>query len=51
LSAEAKGGEILISQRLYAAVEDLVEVEPSRDVTLKGFSRPVATTNVVGLKT
>lgn len=50
LSGEAKGGEILISQRLYAAVEDLVDVEPVRDVTLKGFSRPVSTTNVVGLK-
>ena len=51
LSGEAKGGEILISQRLYAAVEDLVDVEPARDVTLKGFSRPVSATNVVGLKT
>jgi class 3 adenylate cyclase len=51
LSGEAKGGEILISQRLYAAVEDLVDVEPVRDVTLKGFSRPVTATNVVGLKT
>jgi class 3 adenylate cyclase len=51
LSGEAKGGEILISQRLYAAVEDLVEVEPVREVALKGFSRPVAATNVVDLKT
>ncbi|HKV32323.1 MAG TPA: GAF domain-containing protein [Candidatus Dormibacteraeota bacterium] len=51
LSGEAKGGEILISQRLYATVEDLVDVEPVRDVTLKGFSRPVSATNVVGLKT
>jgi class 3 adenylate cyclase len=51
LSGEAKGGEILISQRLYGAVEDLVDVEPVRDVTLKGFSRPVSATNVVGLKT
>ncbi len=50
LSGEAKGGEILISQRLYAAVEDLVDVEPVRDITLKGFSRPVSATNVVGLK-
>lgn len=50
LSGEARGGEILISQRLYAAVEDLVEVEPVREVTLKGFSRPVAAINVVGLK-
>src|SRR3984893_3470126 len=51
LSGEAKGGEILISQRLYAAVDDLVEVEPVRELTLKGFSRPVAAANVVGLKT
>lgn len=51
LSGEAKGGEILISQRLYAAVEELVDVEPVRDVMLKGFSRPVSATNVVGLKT
>lgn len=51
LSGEAKGGEILISQRLYAAVEDLVDVDPVRDVTLKGFSRPVSAINVIGLKT
>jgi class 3 adenylate cyclase/putative methionine-R-sulfoxide reductase with GAF domain len=51
LSGEAKGGEILISQRLFAAVEDLVDVEPVREVTLKGFSRPVAALNLVGLKT
>jgi len=51
LSGEAKGGEILISQRLYAAVEDLVHVDPVREVALKGFSRPVAALNVVGLKT
>lgn len=50
LSGEAKGGEILISQRLYATVEDLVAVEPVRELTLKGFSRPVAAANVVGLK-
>lgn len=50
LSGEAKGGEILISQRLYATVEDLVDVEPVRELTLKGFSRPVAAANVVGLK-
>jgi class 3 adenylate cyclase/putative methionine-R-sulfoxide reductase with GAF domain len=51
LSGEAKGGEILISQRLHAAVEELVEVEPLRELTLKGFSRAVATFNLVGLKT
>ena len=51
LSAEAQGGEILITQRLHAAVEDIVTVEPVKEFRLKGFSRPVPTYNVVGLKT
>jgi class 3 adenylate cyclase len=51
LSAEAQGGEILITQRLHAAVEDIVTVEPVRELRLKGFSRPVPTYNVLGLKT
>jgi class 3 adenylate cyclase len=50
LSAEAQGGEILIAQRLHAAVEDIVAVEPSRELRLKGFSRLVPAYNVVGLK-
>jgi len=51
LSAEAQGGEILITQRLHAAVDDIVTVEPVRELRLKGFSRPVPTYNVLGLKT
>jgi adenylate cyclase len=51
LSAEAQGGEILITQRLHAAVEDIVTVEPAKELRLKGFSRPVPTYNVLGLKT
>jgi class 3 adenylate cyclase len=50
LSGEAKSGEILISQRLYAAVEPLVVVDPVRELTLKGFSRQVPVYNVVGLE-
>lgn len=50
LSAEAQGGEILITQRLHAAVEDIVSTEPVRELRLKGFSRPVPAYNVVGLK-
>jgi class 3 adenylate cyclase len=50
LSGEAKSGEILISQRLYAAVEHLVIVDPVRELTLKGFSRQVPAYNVVGLE-
>lgn len=50
LSGEARGGEILITKRLHAAVEDLAVVDEPRDATLKGFSRPVPVYNVVALK-
>jgi class 3 adenylate cyclase len=50
LCDEAKGGQILISQRVYSDVEELVETEAIGQQTLKGFSRPVATYNVIGLK-
>jgi DNA-binding response OmpR family regulator len=49
LADEATGGQILIAQRLYAEVEDGVEVEPVGEFTLKGIQRPVAAFNVVGL--
>ena len=50
LCGEAKPGQILISQRLMGTVEELVEVEPVGELTLKGFSRPVTTHNVLRLK-
>ncbi len=50
LCGEAKGGQILISQRMVGTVEELVEVEPVGELTLKGFSRPVTTHNVLRLK-
>jgi class 3 adenylate cyclase len=50
LSSEARGGEILITQRLYAAVEDVVEVEAVREIAVKGFSRPVPVYNVLQLQ-
>ena len=40
LADEATGGQILIAQRLYAEVEDDVDVEPAGEFTLKGFQRP-----------
>jgi len=49
LCAEAKPSQILIAQRLVAAVEDLVEVEPIGDLHLKGFHRPVPAFNVLRL--
>jgi class 3 adenylate cyclase len=42
LCAEAAGGQILVSQRVAAAVEGLIPVEPVGPLTLKGFARPVA---------
>jgi adenylate cyclase len=50
LADEAAAGQILIAQRLYAEVEDAVEVESVAEFTLKGFQRPVAAFNVVGIR-
>lgn len=50
LCGEAKPGEILISQRLLAGVENLVESESVGELTLKGFHRPIAAYNIVRLK-
>jgi adenylate cyclase len=50
LSDEATAGQILIPQRLYAEVEDDVDVERAGEYTLKGFPRPVAAFNVLGVR-
>jgi adenylate cyclase len=47
LCGEARGGQILISRRLYTAVEQFVEVEPLGELTLRGFARPVTAFNVL----
>lgn len=50
LCDEAQGGQILISQRVYAEVEEQVEAEPLGEFTLKGFHRPITAFNVLRLK-
>ena len=50
LCGEAKPGQILVSQRLLVTVEELVEVEPVGELTLKGFQRPVTSYNILRLK-
>jgi adenylate cyclase len=50
LADEATAGQILISQRLHAEVEDDVEAEPVGEFTLKGFRRPVAAFNVLAVR-
>ena len=50
LCDEARDGQILVSQRVYAQVEELVEAEPVGELTLKGLHRPVPTYKLLRLK-
>ena len=50
LADEATGGQVLIAQRLYAEVDEHVEVEPVGEVTLKGFHRPVSAFSVIAVR-
>jgi adenylate cyclase len=50
LCGEAKPGQVLISRRLLATIEHLVEAEPVGKLALKGFHRPVTGYSVVRLK-
>ncbi|MGZ4291789.1 MAG: adenylate/guanylate cyclase domain-containing protein [Gaiellaceae bacterium] len=50
LADEATGGQVLITQRLYAEIEDLVEAVHAGEFALKGFSRPVPAFDVVALR-
>ena len=50
LCAEAKPGQVLLTQRVLTAVEALVDAEPVGDVSFKGISRPVKTFNLLSLK-
>jgi class 3 adenylate cyclase/putative methionine-R-sulfoxide reductase with GAF domain len=49
LSSEAAPGQILISQRVLAAVEDAVDTNAVGELELKGFGRPVTAYEVRGL--
>src|SRR5437016_10244222 len=50
LCAEARPGQILVSQRLLTTVEALVEAEAVGELSLKGFVRPVTAFNVLRLR-
>ena len=47
LCGEAKPGQILVSQRLLGKVDELVEVEPVGELTLKGFHRSITAHNIL----
>ena len=50
LSDHAAAGQILLSQRAYAAVDDLVQAEPAGALALKGFTRPEPAFSVIALR-
>jgi adenylate cyclase len=50
LSDEAGPGEILLSQRAYAALEGRVDAEPVAELHLKGFTRPVEAYRLLGVR-
>ena len=50
LCGEAKAGQILVSQKVFSFVEDLVIAKPVGELNLKGFHKPVPAFNVIGLK-
>ena len=49
LCAEARPGQILISPRVHAAASEVLIAEPVGELELRGFARPTAAYNVVGL--
>jgi class 3 adenylate cyclase/CheY-like chemotaxis protein len=50
LCGEAGGGQILISQQVYAAVENFVVAERVGKLALKGFVKPVLAFSIIELK-
>src|SRR5437867_1661932 len=47
---QARRGQILITQRLYAEIDEDVEVEPVGELEVAGFQPPVVAFNVVALR-
>jgi class 3 adenylate cyclase len=50
LSTIAAGGQILIGQRVFAAVEDSLDASPVGELELKGFGRAIPAYEVHGLR-
>jgi adenylate cyclase len=50
LADEASAGQILVTQRLYAEVEEHVVVEPVGEFALKGFHRPIVAFDVLAVR-
>jgi adenylate cyclase len=50
LCAEAKDGQILVDNKVLAAIEATAGTEPAGELVLKGFHRPVRAFNVIELQ-
>ena len=50
LSAAAKAGETLMTDRVLAAIDDRVHAESAGDLELKGFHQPVPAHRITGLR-
>jgi class 3 adenylate cyclase len=50
LCGEAKGGQILVHQRVATTIEGFADLEEIGPLTLKGLLRPVSAFNIIGLK-
>jgi adenylate cyclase len=50
LCGEARSGQILVDGKVYAAIEELAEIEPLGELALKGFHRAVHAFDVKALR-
>jgi class 3 adenylate cyclase len=50
LCQESGDGQILVSQRVHAEVESLVEAEPLGALTLRGFTRPLIAFSILRIR-
>ncbi len=50
LCSQAQAGQILLSPRAHAILEEVVDAESVGELTLKGLTHPVAASNVVALR-
>jgi len=50
LCGEARAGQILVSKRVFAAVDGLAQAEPIGELAVRGFLKAVPTFNVTALK-
>jgi adenylate cyclase len=50
LCAKADAGQVLVSQRVHARVEEHVAAEPAGDLELKGMHKPVPAFTILRMK-